>query len=220
MRAGAGCLKTDANKPVILLKMTCFADKLDGWTSILPGEVILNILQKYVFRELLWTFLAVTVILLIVMIGVSLGELLNDIAGGRIPSGLLGTLILLKLPEVLATMREGMLTDPQAQMDSFWESCGASDEKPEGELDNGGLRAGLDWIAGWDAGPELQSLGAPVLALAAENDRIVRKEASEAIWGGGVADLQWHPTGGHMLQLSEPEWCVEHIKRFADDLKP
>jgi lipopolysaccharide export system permease protein len=53
---------------------------------------------------LFWTFLAVTIILLIVMIGVSLGELLNDIAGGRIPAGLLGTLIVLKMPEVLSTI--------------------------------------------------------------------------------------------------------------------
>ena len=37
------------------------------------------------------------------MIGVSLGELLNDIAGGRVPPGLLGALVLLKLPEVLGT---------------------------------------------------------------------------------------------------------------------
>jgi lipopolysaccharide export system permease protein len=57
-----------------------------------------------VFRELLWTFLAVLVILLIVMIGVTLGELLNDIAGGRIPAGLMGVLIFLKMPEVLGTI--------------------------------------------------------------------------------------------------------------------
>ena len=67
-------------------------------------EVVLSILQKYLFREWLWTFLAVTVVLLIVMIGVALGELLNDIAGGRIPSGLLWVLIGLKMPEVMGTI--------------------------------------------------------------------------------------------------------------------
>jgi lipopolysaccharide export system permease protein len=46
----------------------------------------------------------VTVILLIVMVGVSLGELLNDIAVGRVPSGLLGLLIVLNLPQVLTTV--------------------------------------------------------------------------------------------------------------------
>ena len=64
----------------------------------------LNILQKYIFREWLLTFLAVTVVLLIVMFGISLGELFNDIAGGRLPSGLLWVLIGLKMPEVMSTI--------------------------------------------------------------------------------------------------------------------
>jgi lipopolysaccharide export system permease protein len=64
----------------------------------------LNILQKYIFREWFWTFLAVTVVLLIVMIGITLGELLNDIAGGRVPQGLLWVLIALNMPEVMTTI--------------------------------------------------------------------------------------------------------------------
>ncbi len=67
-------------------------------------EVALNILQKYIFREWFWTLLAVTFVLLVVMIGVALGEILNDIAGGRMPSGLLWTLIALKIPDVLGTI--------------------------------------------------------------------------------------------------------------------
>ncbi len=38
------------------------------------------------------------------MIGFSLGELLADVAGGRMPSGLMGTLMLLKIPDVLSTI--------------------------------------------------------------------------------------------------------------------
>ena len=45
-----------------------------------------------------------TVVLLIVMIGVSLGELLSDVAGGRMPSGLIGILMLLKMPDALSTI--------------------------------------------------------------------------------------------------------------------
>ena len=67
-------------------------------------EVTLNILQKYLFREWFWTFLAVTIVLLVIMVGVALGELLSAIAGGRIPSGLLWTLIGLKMPDVLNTI--------------------------------------------------------------------------------------------------------------------
>jgi len=71
---------------------------------ITDREASLNILQKYILREWFWTFLAVTVVLLIVMIGVSLGELLNDVVGGHMPSSLIGTLMFLKLPHVLSTI--------------------------------------------------------------------------------------------------------------------
>jgi lipopolysaccharide export system permease protein len=67
-------------------------------------EAVLNILQKYILREWSWTFIAVTLVLLVVMFGVTLGEMLNDIAGGRLPPGLLTELIALKIPEVLSTI--------------------------------------------------------------------------------------------------------------------
>lgn len=122
--------------------------------------------------------------------------------------------------EVLAEMRDGMRHDARAQMENFWESIGVADETAGWDIDAGGLRGGLDWIATWDTGPELEALDAPVLALAAKNDRVVRMEATEAIWGNGAAELHWHAHGGHMLQLSEPEWCAKHIRTFADALEP
>jgi lipopolysaccharide export system permease protein len=66
--------------------------------------VQLSILQKYVFREWLWTFVAVVFVLLTVMIALSFGELLGDVAGGRIPAGLLGLMVLLKMPDVLSNI--------------------------------------------------------------------------------------------------------------------
>jgi lipopolysaccharide export system permease protein len=79
-------------------------DKLGALPEPCFREVDLIILQKYFLREWLWTFLATAVVLMIVMLGVAFGEMLRDIAGGRMPSGLLGTLILLKMPDVLGTM--------------------------------------------------------------------------------------------------------------------
>ncbi len=122
--------------------------------------------------------------------------------------------------DVLAGMREGMRHDARAQMEQFWQSIGVADLTAGWDIDAGGLRGGLDWIAMWDTGPELRALDAPVLALAAKNDRVVRKEATEAIWGNGAAELHWHPDGGHMLQMSEPEWCAKHIRTFADAIEP
>ena len=48
--------------------------------------------------------MAVAIVMLIVMIGVSLGELVGDVASGSTPSGLMGTLMVLKIPAVLSTI--------------------------------------------------------------------------------------------------------------------
>jgi len=48
--------------------------------------------------------MAVTLLLLVVMFGVTMGELLSDVAGGQIPSSLLVLLVLLKLPDLFNTI--------------------------------------------------------------------------------------------------------------------
>jgi lipopolysaccharide export system permease protein len=58
----------------------------------------LNILQKYILREWAWTFMAVSFVLLIVIMGVFLGDMFNDIADGRMPPGLVGVQLMLSLP--------------------------------------------------------------------------------------------------------------------------
>ncbi len=62
---------------------------------------ILSILQKYILREWAWTSLAVGIVLIIVLVGAYLGDMLNDIADGRMPAGLLSTQLLLHLPQTL-----------------------------------------------------------------------------------------------------------------------
>lgn len=64
----------------------------------------MTILQKYIFREWFWTFLAVSVVLWIVLMGIFVGELLNDIADGRVPTGLLGKQLLLATPEIMTKL--------------------------------------------------------------------------------------------------------------------
>ena len=64
----------------------------------------MTILQRYIFKEWLLTLLAVSVVLYIVLMGVFLGELLNDIADGRVPAGLLGTQLFLATPQILTNL--------------------------------------------------------------------------------------------------------------------
>lgn len=121
--------------------------------------------------------------------------------------------------EVFAAMREGLRRDAQAQMRAFWQACGIAEPEPDRVLDTGTLRGGLGWLASWDASDQRGTLGAPILALASEDDRIVRRETTEAVWGdGGDTDLRWRSTGGHILPLTEPEWCAVQIREFLDDL--
>jgi lipopolysaccharide export system permease protein len=64
----------------------------------------LSILQKYILREWAWTALAVSIVLIIVLLGAYLGDMLDDIADGRMPAGFLGMQLLLHLPETLANI--------------------------------------------------------------------------------------------------------------------
>lgn len=64
----------------------------------------MSILQKYILREWFWTALAVSIVLVIVLLGAYLSDMLKDIAGGRIPAGLLGIQVLLHLPESLGNI--------------------------------------------------------------------------------------------------------------------
>lgn len=61
----------------------------------------MNILQKYILREWFWTFLAVSFVLVLVILGSFLGEMFNDIADGRMPPGLVGIQLMLFIPEAL-----------------------------------------------------------------------------------------------------------------------
>jgi len=66
--------------------------------------LVLTILQKYIFREWFWTALAVSIVLVIVLLGAFLGDMLNDIADGRMPAGLMTMQLLFHMPETFGTI--------------------------------------------------------------------------------------------------------------------
>ena len=61
-------------------------------------------MQKYIFREWFWTSLAVSTVLIIVLLGAFLGDMLNDIADGRLPAGLMTMQLLFHMPETLGNI--------------------------------------------------------------------------------------------------------------------
>ena len=64
----------------------------------------MSILQKYILREWFWTSLAVSIVLIIVLLGAYLGDMLNDIADGRMPAGLMSMQLLFHMPETLGNI--------------------------------------------------------------------------------------------------------------------
>lgn len=64
----------------------------------------MTILQRYIFKEWFWTLVAVSFVLWVVLIGVFLGDLLNDIADGRVPTGLVGKQLLLATPDMMTKL--------------------------------------------------------------------------------------------------------------------
>ena len=73
-------------------------------TTIDREELILSILQKYILREWSWTSLAVSIVLIIVLLGAYLGDMLDDIADGRMPAGFISMQLLLHMPEALGNI--------------------------------------------------------------------------------------------------------------------
>lgn len=61
----------------------------------------MSILQRYILREWFWATLAVSIVLTVVLMGAYLGDMLKDIAGGRVPAGLMSRQLLLHMPETL-----------------------------------------------------------------------------------------------------------------------
>ncbi len=77
---------------------------LTFYNDLIAKIIILSILQKYILREWFWTSLAVSIVLVIVLLGAYVGDMLNDIADGRMPAGLMSMQILLHLPTMLGNI--------------------------------------------------------------------------------------------------------------------
>jgi len=56
-------------------------------------------LQKYLLREWLMAFIGVSIILLLVVVGAFANDMLNSVADGSLPPALLGSQLLLRVPE-------------------------------------------------------------------------------------------------------------------------
>ncbi len=114
------------------------------------------------------------------------------------------------LEKTIAGLRE----NPKRTMTEFLSRCGV-DEKPL-KWNREHLHQGLLWLSNWDVRPIMD--GEKLLVLAGRQDPIVFREMTISGFAGrdGV-DLKWHD-GGHLLPLSDPEWCANRIREWIADL--
>ena len=116
---------------------------------------------------------------------------------------------------VLDRMAGRLAADPSGVIGAFWIRCGA-DAQPRGMHGSpvaARLETGLERLRGRDARRPLAELDLPVLALAGANDPVVPAALTRACFGDRT--IVWNDAAGHVLPLSQPQWCAEQLQAFA-----
>ena len=122
------------------------------------------------------------------------------------------------VPErVLDRMAARLARDPSDTLTAFRSRCGGGPEvsdawrhvPPEAGL----LADGLAQLRDCDARARLAALSLPVLTLAATRDPVVPAALTSACFDH--ATIAWSDAAGHVLPLSQPEWCADRLRAFA-----
>ncbi|OUJ01018.1 alpha/beta fold hydrolase [Acetobacter cibinongensis] len=116
-------------------------------------------------------------------------------------------------PRILARMQVGLLRDAGQVVNNFRARCGlaAQDQKFFNLTE---LQAGLSLLEQGDVRSRLSAGMTPGLVLAAKDDPIVPSDMTRAAFEG-IDAVAWH-AGGHMLPLTQPEFCAQQIQNFVD----
>lgn len=120
-------------------------------------------------------------------------------------------------PRDIKTMLLMLERNPKKQIHDFQSYAGLTSDytnAPTPALP--ALRTGLQWLAIKDFGIEKQKLHCPILCLASKDDRIVPKKMTLSCWQ--TQPIKWIETGGHILPLTQPNWCADRILEFIQSL--
>lgn len=116
--------------------------------------------------------------------------------------------------QILSKMKKNIAKDITTQLKDFWHHAGLDQPKGFKNLKPAKLIEGLGWLSTWKANIPSDI---PIKVIACHNDHIVPEKMTQDIWGN--YDIKWIEDGGHMLPITQPEWCTDHIKSFIDDIK-
>ena len=113
---------------------------------------------------------------------------------------------------LLTRMLARLAADPAAGVAEFRARCGGVPDQA-GPLRPDRLHDGLLRLREQDARCRLRSSGLRVLALAGGLDRIATPAMTRDCFD--AATTRWRPAGGHLLPLTDPDWCAEQLRAFA-----
>jgi len=116
--------------------------------------------------------------------------------------------------QVLNLMEKNIAKDMVKEIKNFWHIAGLNQDNGLLDLNPLKLIEGLHWLGKWKAKtPE----NLPMLNLASCDDRVVSEQMSTDLWES--YNLKWCDNGGHMLPLTQDQWCVKNIKEFISHVK-
>lgn len=114
--------------------------------------------------------------------------------------------------QIMAKMQKNIAKDMTKQLQDFWHHAGLDHVGGFKKLKPLKLAESLGWLSKWEADIPADI---PIKVIASHNDQIVPEKMTKDIWGNH--DIQWVNEGGHMLPLTQSEFCLEHIKEFLNE---
>ena len=118
--------------------------------------------------------------------------------------------------KVLQKMEKGIERDSELQLNAFYSQCSAIKITIPSPPDRDNLLKGLSDLSNLDLRQKKMSQKRPISVLASCNDLIVPETMTQKIWD--TSNITWSRSGGHLLPLTQPEWCSLHIKDFIAKL--
>ncbi|WP_373979728.1 alpha/beta hydrolase [Achromobacter sp. JD417] len=120
---------------------------------------------------------------------------------------------------MLDRMRKRLAESADDVLRDFRQRCG--DDSRFDEPRTAALHQGLEALRDDDQRAALATLPVPLLALAGSADAIVPAGMMRAAFAGRPdGDLHWRERGGHLLPVSDTDWCAAHIRAFAARVAP